>query len=187
MKAFATLICTLLVATTSTSLHANANAAAVEAPAAVPTPVPVPFYGESLDPVAVTGDIVALTLSNDGTYRRRHCYVTPCIDAPTEIGPYTITSSGGKQVIHFFNVDDDETYEFDKYEVIVGQSHELWLRKWRSSRWVAVAPQPDEQMCDGTGGHWRDDDANPYTGLYCDCAADHYWNAAAGGCIPRPQ
>jgi hypothetical protein len=147
----------------------------------------LPFYGESLDPNPVTGDLVALTLSADGSYRRRHCYVTPCIDAPTEIGTYTVSTSHGKQLIHFFNNDDDGTYEADKYEAVSGPSGELWLRRSGASRWVALAALADESLCDATGGHWRDDDPNPYTSLYCDCASGTYWNAAAGGCVNRPQ
>jgi hypothetical protein len=180
MRAISITSCTLLLATVSASAYADAPVAAAAAP------VPVPFYGESLDPVAVAGDLVALTLSPDGTYRRRHCYVTPCIDAPTETGPFTVSTSRGKEFIHFFNSDDDGTYEFDKYEVVVGPSNELWLRQSGRSRWVALAPQPDESLCDATGGHWRDDDPNPFTGLYCDCSATTYWNAAAGGCVDRP-
>jgi hypothetical protein len=178
MRAISITSCALLLATASASVRAHA---AVEAMS--PAPIALPFYGESLDPDAVAGDLVALTLSPDGSYRRRHCHATPCVDAPTEIGTFTITTSRGKQLIHF----QDQQDGLDKYEIVSGAANELWLRRSGASRWVALAPQPDESLCDGTGGSWRDDDANPQTGLYCDCSAGTYWNAAGGGCVNRPR
>jgi hypothetical protein len=179
--------CALLLA--ATPAHADATAAPSHRAGTVGdgTTVATEFYGESLDPNAVAGDLVLLRLSPDGTYRRRHCYVTPCIDAPTEIGTYSLSSSAGKALIHFFNDDDDGRYEFDRYEYVLGPSNELWLRADGKRRWVPLTPQPDESLCDASGGHWRDDDPNPYTGLYCDCSQSTYWNAAAGGCVARPQ
>jgi hypothetical protein len=42
-----------------------------------------------------------------------------------------------------------------------------------------------EGMCGATGGTWRDDDADPETGLYCACADDRAYMPSRGGCVAR--
>ena len=41
----------------------------------------------------------------------------------------------------------------------------------------------DEELCDGSGGAWTDDDADPQTGLYCICPAPGAFIPAGGGCV----
>ncbi len=43
----------------------------------------------------------------------------------------------------------------------------------------------DEDLCDGSGGSWTDDDPDPRTGLYCVCPAAELFIPAAGGCVAR--
>jgi len=44
-------------------------------------------------------------------------------------------------------------------------------------------PADLESLCTDSGGAWRDDDANPTTGLYCDCPKSApAWIPAKGGC-----
>jgi hypothetical protein len=39
-----------------------------------------------------------------------------------------------------------------------------------------------ESVCDDSGGHWTDDDADPATGLFCLCDAPSQFIPSLGGC-----
>jgi hypothetical protein len=166
---------------------------------------PGPFFGENAEARYVAGDIVALTLSPDsrparsashepvsiddetGTYARRLCYVTPCYDATLQRGTYALSiARSGAGTIRFYGTDKTlGTILLDQYHWRLGAPGELWLQKSDCRRWSLLKQFPDEALCDGSSGQWRDDDPNPDTGLYCDCQTDRYWNPAAGGCVPR--
>jgi hypothetical protein len=144
---------------------------------------PAPFFGESVEARYVAGDLAGLSLGSDGTFAWRRCDVTPCQDPIPEQGQFQLsTSHRGTRYIGFYS----GGRLIDRYVWRAGARQELRLRREGRSRWAVLRPFPDEQLCDSSGGHWRDDDVNPATGLYCDCDRQtRYWNPAAGGCVPR--
>jgi hypothetical protein len=201
----------MMKTTTSISLLALASYAApaaadpFRATASSAVKSPAPFFGESMSPQYAAGDLVSLWLTPDaapkitphtapegpgetGTYTRRHCYVTPCYDALPEQGTYELsTTHTGIHYLRFYGTDQDfGTILIDRYEWSVDSAGVVWLRKVGGERWIGLQQFPDESLCDQSAGQWRDDDVNPTTGLYCDCASTNYWNPASGGCVARP-
>jgi hypothetical protein len=58
------------------------------------------------------------------------------------------------------------------------------LRTAEETLLLARPQQADEDLCDSTGGHWTDDDADPATGLYCVCGPGSWFIPSSGGCVP---
>ena len=151
----------LLTACGGSDQSAAADQAALSG---TPTAFALQFAGTYLG----SGTLSRLELHPDGTFVARHAGGTERAHFAVARGktlPLAL-HLGGRLAL------DAEIGAYDGVLHVGGQQ----LKLQRPAR-------SDEDLCDGSGGKWTDDDPDPRTGLYCVCPAPAAFIPAAGGCI----
>jgi hypothetical protein len=152
----------------------SAAETASAAPGYLPSSFMLQFAGAYHGSGGAQSSFDSLELRRDGTF-------AAVVDGTPKTGRYQEHRASSTTLKINFVLDgesftgtvDDAWHEVQHVEITRGTTTETLTSSWKAGT---------EELCDTSGGDWRDDDPDPRTGLYCVCPAAKVYIPSEGGC-----